>query len=273
MKGLKPNGPMPFDAMPSTASLEISRPPLALLGTEPLRAALEFLAFKVNGVPQKKVIPAGDGHPVIIFPGLATDSSAIAPLRDYCESLGYSMLDWGRGLNTGPQGDMDRWLQELADHTAELLEAHQDTATLIGWSLGGLYAREVAKLLAPQVRQVITIGTPFNAEADHTNVGWLFRLLSGTSVAIDPALSRRLRMPPPLPTTSIYSRSDGVVAWETCRHARPARRVQDIEINGSHIGMGWNPEVLQIVGDRLAQHPARWQPYAAQPPADRSQAA
>ncbi|WP_029526772.1 alpha/beta fold hydrolase [Polaromonas glacialis] len=247
--------------MPSTASLEICRPPLTLLATEPWRAALEFLSSRFSDVGQRKMVPAGDGHPVIIFPGLATDSSAIAPLRDYCESLGYSTLDWGRGFNTGPKGDLDRWLADLAAHTADLLGGHQGKATLIGWSLGGMYAREVGKLLAPQVRQVITIGTPFNAEADHTNVGWLFRLLSGTSAAIDPALSQRLRTPPPLPTTSIYSRSDGVVAWETCRHARPARQVQDIEIKGSHIGMGWNPAVLQIVGDRLGQHPANWQPY------------
>ncbi|MDB5939893.1 MAG: hypothetical protein JWP77_2257 [Polaromonas sp.] len=247
--------------MPTTASLEICRPPLTLLGTEPWRAALEFLAFKVNDVRQRKMVPAGDGHPVIIFPGLATDSSAIAPLRDYCESLGYTMLDWGRGFNTGPKGDLDRWLDDLATHTAELLAEHQDKATLIGWSLGGLYAREIGNLLTPQVRQVITIGTQFNDEADHTNVGWLFRLLSGTPAAIDPALSKRLRTPPPLPTTSIYSRSDGVVAWETCRHDKPARQVQDIEINGSHIGMGWNPAVLQIVGDRLGQQPSNWQPY------------
>ena len=170
------------------------------------------------------------------------------------------MLDWHRGFSTGPKGDLDRWLEDLAAHTAKVL-GEQDKATLIGWSLGGLYAREVGKLLAPQVRQVITIGTPFNAEADHANVGWLFRLLSGTSAAFDPALSRRLRMPPPLPTTSIYSRSDGVVAWETCRHAKLGRQVQDIEIKGSQIGMGWNPAVLQIVGDRLGQHPANWQPY------------
>ncbi len=247
--------------MPSTAHLEICRPSLSLLGTEPWRAALEFLALKVNGVRPGKTVPPGDGHPVIIFPGLATDSSAIAPLRDYCESLGYKTLDWGRGFNTGPQGDLDRWLEDLAGHTADVLGEHPGKATLIGWSLGGLYAREVGKLLAPRVRQVITIGTPFNAKVDHTNVGWLFRMLSGSSAAIDPTLSQRLRTPPPLPTTSIYSRSDGVVAWETCRHARTARQVQDIEINGSHIGMGWNPAVLQIVGDRLGQQPSNWQPY------------
>ena len=144
--------------MRSTASLEICRPPLSLLGAEPWRAALEFLALKVNCGKPRKMVPAGDGHPVIIYPGLATDSSVIAPLREYCESLGYKMLDWGRGFNTGPKGDVDCWLQELAAHTTQILGDYQDQgkASLIGWSLGGLYAREVGKLLAPQVRQVIT---------------------------------------------------------------------------------------------------------------------
>lgn len=100
-----------------------------------------------------------------------------------------------------------------------MLKGQSQQATLIGWSLGGLYAREIGKLMTPRVRQVITIGTPFNCDSDHTNVGWLFRLMSGGSTVIDPSLSRRLRKPPPVRTTSIYSRSDGVVAWQTCRHS------------------------------------------------------
>jgi pimeloyl-ACP methyl ester carboxylesterase len=143
----------------------------------------------------------------------------------------------------------------------DLLADHEQPATLIGWSLGGLYAREIGKLMAPRLRQVITIGTPFNAEADHTNAGWLFRLLSGSSAVLDPALSRRLRTPPPLRTTSIYSRTDGVVAWQTCRHARRSKLVHDIEVDGSHIGMGWNREVLDAVTDRLGQAPGPWRQY------------
>jgi hypothetical protein len=111
------------------------------------------------------------------------------------------------------------------------------------------------------VRQVITIGTPFNAEADHTNVGWLFRLLSGSPATIDPDLSKRLRTPPAIPTTSIYSKTDGVVAWQTCRHDAPAAHIQDIEIDGSHIGMGWNSEALRVVADRLGQPLDGWKPY------------
>lgn len=248
--------------MTSTAGPVISRPSLTLLGTEPWRAAMEFLAFNVYHFQKKTSLRAGDGHPVIIFPGLAIDGSGVEPLRDYCESLGYTAIDWGRGYNIGPTGDLEPWLADLAAHTAELLRRHGSTATLIGWSLGGIYAREVGKLLASQVRQVITIGTPFNAEADHTNVGWLLRLFSASPAAADAVLSQRLRTPPPLPTTSIYSRSDGVVAWETCCHAHPSGQVQDIEVDGSHIGMGWNPAVLRIVADRLSQQPANWQPYA-----------
>jgi len=111
------------------------------------------------------------------------------------------------------------------------------------------------------VRQVITIGTPFNASADHTNVGWIFRLLSGSAPRFDAALSARLRSAPAVPTTSIYSRTDGVVAWQTCRHQVESHRVQDLEVRGSHVGLGWNRSVLRIIGDRLAQPPGRWLRY------------
>jgi pimeloyl-ACP methyl ester carboxylesterase len=141
------------------------------------------------------------------------------------------------------------------------LASHSQPATLIGWSLGGLYARELGKVL-PRVRQVITIGTPLNAEADMGNAGWLFRLLSGSSTRVDPTLSERLRTPPPLRTTSIYSRSDGVVAWQTCRHDEQSTLVQDIEVDGSHFGLGWNRDVLNVVADRLGPTVGPWRPGA-----------
>ena len=236
----------------------VRRPSLALLGAEPFRAAFEFAR---NHMVKATTSKRGDGHPVVIFPGLGADGHSVATLRDHCRSLGYEAFDWGQGFNTGPQGDLDAWLETLKVQVTALLSNHEQPATLIGWSLGGLYAREIGKLMAPRLRQVITIGTPFNAEADHTNAGWLFRLLSGSSADFDPQLSRRLRTPPPLRTTSIYSRSDGVVAWQTCRHTRPSSLVHDIEVNSSHIGMGWNREVLDAVTDRLGQSPGPWRPY------------
>ncbi len=236
----------------------VQRPSLALLGAEPFRAAIEFARNRLHKSPASQ---PGDGHPVVIFPGLGADGASVATLRKHCRALGYNAFDWGRGFNTGPQGDLDTWLKALKAQVAELLEAYAQPATLIGWSLGGLYAREIGKLMAPRLRQVITIGTPFNSAADHTHAGWLFRLLSGNSTALDPALSRRLRTPPPVRTTSIYSRTDGVVAWQTCRHDKPSRLVHEIEIEGSHLGMGWNRQVLAAVTDRLAQAPGLWRPY------------
>lgn len=238
----------------------IERPSLALFGIEPWRAALEFASHQIAPTDPQRA--PGDGHPVVIFPGMGSDGKSVAPLRRHCKSLGYEALDWGRGINRGPQGDIDAWLAELKAHTTEMLKGFTQSATFIGWSLGGIYARELSKTMGPRVRQVITMGTPFNARADHTNVGWIFRLLSGSTPTFTAALSARLRTAPTVPTTSIYSRSDGVVAWQTCRHARQSRRVQDVEVSGSHVGLGWNRAVLRIVGDRLAQPPGRWLRYA-----------
>lgn len=215
---------------------------------------------------KKSTVQRANGHPVVIFPGLGADGSSVATLREHCRALGYDAFDWGQGFNTGPRGNLDAWLASLQSQLTERLAQHRQPVTFIGWSLGGLYAREIGKLMAPKVQQVITIGTPFNSEADHTNVGWLFRWLSGGSTAFDPALSLRLRTPPPLRTTSIYSRTDGIVAWQTCRHENSSPRVQDIEVSGSHIGMGWNTEVLHAVTQALnATRRPQTGPGAAQP--------
>jgi len=249
-------GPSTDTCSPSAALglAPISRPALGLLVSEPWRAAVELASHRLRR-GFTKVPQPGDGHPVVIFPGLAADGSAVATLREHCSALGYTAFDWGRGLNVGPRGDVDAWMADLADHVQTLLKPHGGRATLVGWSLGGLYARELGKLLAPQVRRVITIGTPFNAEADHSHVGWLYRLLNGAPARLDAAMSRRLRTPPPVHTASIYSRNDGIVAWQTCIHGPQEHAtglVRDLEVDSSHIGMVWNPRVLNAVGDLLA---------------------
>jgi predicted alpha/beta hydrolase family esterase len=235
-----------------------SRPPaLALLGLEPVRAALEYASMRLM---DKSELPMGDGHHVVIFPGLATDKTSVAPLKHFLQRLGYEACDWGRGFNTGPQGDVDAWLEELADHVAALGDERR--LTLIGWSLGGIYAREVAKLRPDRVRQVITIGTPFAGTAEQTHASWVYRLVNGQAPVLDRALLARLRAAPSVPTTSIYSRSDGVVAWQACIQRGRAPHVDNIEVKGSHCGLGWNPKVLAIVADRLRQHEGQWRRYA-----------
>lgn len=234
----------------SAISTLVARPSLSLLGSEPLRAAIEYARHRLA---RQHLGPPGDGRPVVLFPGLGSDGLALNPLREYCNALGYHAMDWNLGRNTGPEGDLEAWLDELAAHTGRMLAPFRKRATLIGWSLGGLYARELAKRMQPQVRQVITLGTPINWTQDYTNVGWIMRLLKGEQANISPELGARLRKPPPVPTTSIYSRRDGIVAWQSCRHARARADIEDLEVDGSHLGMGWNPDVLAMVADRLAR--------------------
>lgn len=234
-------------------------PPLTLLGLEPMRALLEYLRMRLMS---KQMARTGDGHPVIIFPGLAADGRSVDPLKGFCQQLGYSARDWGRGYNTGPRGDIDTWLAALAEHVGELFP-RQHSVSLIGWSLGGIYAREVAKKLPGRVRQVITIGTPIGYSGDHTNVSWLYRLLNGQRPMLDEAMMKRFRAAPEVPTTSIFSRSDGVVAWQACMQQEPAVQAENIEVRGSHCGLVWNPAVFEIIADRLQKSAQAWRPYAS----------
>jgi len=221
-----------------------------LLGFEPLRAVVEYVGMKLM---DRESLPSGDGHTVVIFPGLASDRRATTPLKNLCEELGYTALDWGRGWNTGPKGDVHGWLDELAGDVAAMTRAHVKPISLIGWSLGGIYAREVAKRLAGRVRRVITIGTPFAGKPDHTNARLVFRLVNGKKPPFNAALAWQFATAPRVPTTSIYSRTDGVVPWQACLQKGPRRLSENIEVNGSHCGLGWNSEVFRIVADRLRQ--------------------
>ena len=233
--------------MPRSDTAPIEAPPLTLLATEPLRAAVEYTRMWLMPHPRERT---DHPHPVVIFPGLGTDERFLGPLIEHCRRLGHPTYDWGRGLNRGPADDVDAWLGVLAREVHATTARHRKPVSLIGWSLGGIYAREVAKLLHRRIRQVITIGSPFAGTPEQTNAVLLYRWFSGAPVAIDPALARRLRTPPPVPTTSIYSRSDGVVAWQACIQQGDTH-VEHVEVNGSHLGMMWNPNVIALIAERL----------------------
>jgi hypothetical protein len=229
------------------------------MGLEPMRAVLEYAGMHCM---DKSELPRGDGHSVVIFPGLASDRRATGPLNAFCTELGYAAYDWGRGFNTGPQGDPDVWFAELAEHISALPDATDSDVSLIGWSLGGIYAREVAKRLKRRVRQVITIGTPFAGSSEQTNASLVYRVLNGRPAEIDDEMRRQLLAAPDMPTTSIYSRSDGIVAWQACVQPGGGRQTENVEVDGSHCGLGWNPEVLAVIADRLSQPQGKWKPYA-----------
>jgi len=244
--------------MNSTTSIaHVAAPHWTALGSEPVRAVLEYARMRMM---TRRAFPRGDGHPVIIFPGLAADRHSIGPLTRFCRQLGYAASDWGRGFNRGPQGDVDAWIDDLAQHVGDMARPHHQTMSLIGWSLGGIYAREVAKKLSGRVRQVITIGTPFAGTAEQTHVSWVYRLVNGQQPMLDDALMTRLRQAPDVPTTSIFSRSDGIVAWQACIQSGRSKRTENLEVTGSHCGLGWNTQVLSIIADRLGLPANQWQP-------------
>jgi pimeloyl-ACP methyl ester carboxylesterase len=181
-------------------------------------SAFEYARMRLM---DKTTLPRGDGHPVVIFPGLAADHRSTEPLKGLCEQLGYATYDWGRGLNTGPQGDVDAWLDDLASHVSEMTASHRQTVSLIVWSLGGIYAREIAKKLNGRVRQVITIGTPFAGTAEQTHAAWVYRLLNGHKPLFGDALMARLRTAPDVPTSSVFSRSDQLCVTRACVQSTP----------------------------------------------------
>jgi pimeloyl-ACP methyl ester carboxylesterase len=238
-----------------SSSSHIEAPSWGLLASEPLRAAMEYVGMQLM---PSQFLPTGDGHPVVIFPGLAAERHSVAPLEKFCKALGYAACDWGRGLNTGPHRDIDGWIDDLAQHVRALTSMHGRRISLIGWSLGGIYAREVAKKLHHDVRQVITLGTPIGDALEMNHVSWLYRILNGRGPLLSDALMLRLATAPPVPTTSIFSRDDGIVAWQACLQHGARNDLENIEVRGSHCGLGWNCDALEIIARRLSQPENRW---------------
>jgi pimeloyl-ACP methyl ester carboxylesterase len=201
-------------------------------------------------------IPAGDGHPVLVFPGLGASDTSTLAIRNFLVHRGYTAYTWDQGFNLGPRGGV---LGGCRARLEELADKHREKVSLVGWSLGGIYARELAKEKPGLTRCVITLGSPFAGPPKATNAWRLYEFVSGQK-AQDSALQRELSKPPPVPTSSIYSKTDGVVAWQCSLNPR-APKAENIEVRASHIGMGFNPLALYAVADRLRQDPQDWQAF------------
>jgi pimeloyl-ACP methyl ester carboxylesterase len=220
------------------------------------RAPVELWASLLS-LPILRHAPKGDGQPVLVFPGLIAGDSTTIPLRAYLKRLGYTPYGWNQGLNAGPRHGV---LAGCRERIEQIHAEHGRAVSLVGWSLGGLYAREMAKMLPNMVRQVITLGSPFAGHPHATNAWRIFEFFSGHR-ANDPNLMERLREAPLVPTTSIFSKTDGVVAWQ-CSVQAPGRQTENIEVTASHFGLGVNPLVLYALADRLAQREGKWKPFS-----------
>lgn len=235
------------------------RPSSLLLFTEPWRSVLELGALTVS-VPQLARAPRGDDHPVLVVPGLLASDASTVVLRRFLTRLGYHASGWGLGLNVGPTRDV---VQRLPIRLTELAERHDQPVSVIGWSLGGIFARALGARLPEHVRQVITLGSPYATQVPgQTHADAAYRLLSRRHHAAATSRGPQDAIPLDVPTTSIYSRLDGIVSWRVCREDVTDRR-ESIAIPASHLGFGHNPTALWVVADRLAQDPQDWRPFIA----------
>lgn len=212
----------------------------------------------VAAMPWLRKLPKGDGHPILVFPGLGAADFTTWPLRLFLQNRGYVTYPWDQGFNLGPRKGV---MQTCLEQARAIHRKHGQPISLVGWSLGGIYAREVAKELPEQTRCVITLGTPFTGNPRATNAWRFYEFVSGHSVE-DPAVIEQVRRPPPVPTTSIYSRTDGIVAWR-CSVNEVGPQAENIGVHASHVGMGMNPIALYAIADRLAQSPGDWKPFEA----------
>jgi pimeloyl-ACP methyl ester carboxylesterase len=231
---------------PATGRL---RPPgIGLLLAE-VRGIFEFNASLLLS-PLLMRAPRGDGHPVLTLPGFLASDLSMAPMRRYLKQLGYDPYAWNMGRNLG---GVSRMRAALRDRLAGIHDATGRKVSIVGWSLGGVYARDLALQAPDMVRCVVTLGSPFAGDIRATNATRLYEAMSGETVGDDAELRKAIAGDLPVPASSIYSRTDGVVNWQTCL-LRPSDTAENLEVRlASHIGFGVNAAALWAVADRLAQ--------------------
>ena len=236
----------------STTHQPINPPPLGYLALEG-RAALE-LSMYFAALPLLEWMPKGDGHPVLVLPGFTASDVSTMAMRRFLRRRGYRAHGWRLGRNLGPS---TRVVEGLRDRFHTLVERYERRVSLVGWSLGGIYAREIARQSPAHVRQVITLASPFRDPlANNVPVP----PAAAAQLEQDQDLYARLRAPLDVPTTAIFTRTDGIVAWRSCVEEEGPYR-ENVEVWSSHCGIGHHPAALHVIADRLAQPEGEWQPY------------
>jgi hypothetical protein len=231
-----------------------AKPNPLLQALEVPRAVAEFGAM-VGTAGLFLLAPRGDGSHVVVLPGFtASDSSTIA-LRRILERLGHRPVAWGLGRNIGPTREIIDGIDTLV---RSLYDADGRSVQLVGWSLGGVFARNIAARRPEMVRRVITLGSPYRITGnDSSAAGWIYDLYAPFHDRAHEVRHGGIASKPlAVPTTSIYSRSDGIVPWASCTEPE-TDKAENVAIHGSHNGLGHNPLAMYVVADRLALPPGQ----------------
>jgi pimeloyl-ACP methyl ester carboxylesterase len=228
------------------------------------RAVFEWGSY-LAAWPFLKNAPRGDGHPVLVLPGLAVGDYSTYPIRKFLDHLGYTVYKWDQGLNFGPR---EHVIKGLVDKIRDIQFNHDEKVSLVGWSLGGAMANALALRMPERIRSVITMGSPLTGHPKGTNAWRIFELVSGFRHD-DPRLMELIAGKPKVPTTSIMSKTDGVVSWRMSLNDENDK-VENIEVSATHLGMGANAMVLWALADRLAQEEGKWKAFDKKSSAIRS---
>ena len=237
---------------------DVQRPAAGFFYSEPLRAAAGLLAWPATS-QLWRVAPRGSGAPVLVLPGLLASDASTRPLRTLLRRLDHYVRGWRLGQNLGPTPEIEQGLGALVERLAG---THDQRLAIVGWSLGGIYARAIAAARPDLVRLVVTLGSPFAmSDARQSRAQRAYRRQSHlhTSGRGD-GIPAAIRGPLPVPSTSIWSKQDGIVSW-TASLESPSPSAENIEVFGSHLGLGHNAAVLYAVADRLALPDRDWRPF------------
>jgi pimeloyl-ACP methyl ester carboxylesterase len=224
------------------------------------RTVAEYVAAR-RSVREMSGWPHGDGHPVLVLPGFLAGAPSTQFLRRVLRRLGYRSYDWRLGYNLGVRAGL---IEQLPARLTEV-RARNDgrRVSIIGWSAGGIFARELTRAHPEDVRSVITLGSPIRGNQQATHAWRMWRMLNRKTQArqvVSEAARIAREEPLAVPTTCIYSKSDGIVAWQCCL-SRPAAETENVEVHSSHLGYGHSVETLRVIADRLAQPEGQWRPY------------
>lgn len=199
--------------------------------------------------------PRGDGHPVLVLPGFLASDVSTGLMRAFLGRLGYEVIGFQLGRNV-PTPELT---ERLRDRIADLRMGDGRPTSIVGWSLGGVYARQIARQAPDWVRLVVTLGSPFRrVPGEESTAAPAMRVMAARgrlSRPNWPAGDEAL----PVPSTSIFSRSDGIVPWRACLDTIGGPH-ETLEVTGSHCGLGHHPAALWAIADRLAQPLGRWEP-------------
>lgn len=237
------------------ADLALDRPetvpvaPDALAFAGEARAAWELVRFQRQRRALIRELPQWPRRTVLVLPGFMSGDWATAPLRGVLAAVGHRVAGWGLGRNLGLKPGLFEALEERLELMAA---ATGETVALIGWSLGGLYAVELARRHPRLARQVITLGSPVSGHLTANRALPLYQRVAGHGID-DAPIDWEPGALPDMPFTAIAARDDGIVA-PLSAHARPGPQAENLTVDGTHCGLGWNPQAIRIIADRLARH-------------------